>query len=60
MFTRQFVQQESEHPNLIGNEAVRGTEYQSLADQTKSRDCVAFTRLVGGPMDYTPKFLKWI
>lgn len=45
------------YPNLIGNESAKGTEYQFL-----SRDGIApghtailpFTRLNGGPMDYTP------
>ena len=43
------------YPNLIGNESARGTEYESFAGNTPSHTCVLpFTRLQGGPMDYTP------
>nr|MCR5003217.1 glycoside hydrolase family 97 protein [Bacteroidales bacterium] len=44
-------------PNLIGNEAARGTEYHSSGkDGIKHfHTCILpFTRLIGGPMDYTP------
>lgn len=42
-------------PNLIGNESARGTEYQAGAGSKSSHVCVLpFTRLIGGPMDYTP------
>ena len=40
-------------PNLIGNESAMGTEYRSLINP--GHTCVLpFTRLQGGPMDYTP------
>jgi hypothetical protein len=43
------------YPNLIGNEAARGTEYQSFGGSKPNHVTVLpFTRLVGGPMDYTP------
>ncbi len=43
------------YPNLIGNESCRGTEYQSFGGTTpKHVTIIPFTRLNGGPMDYTP------
>ena len=43
------------YPNLIGNESARGTEYKSFAGNKPSHTTVLpFTRLQGGPMDYTP------
>ena len=42
-------------PNLIGNESARGTEYQAFGGSKPSHVTVLpFTRLIGGPMDYTP------
>ena len=42
-------------PNLIGNESARGTEYESFQGNKPSHTTVLpFTRLQGGPMDYTP------
>lgn len=42
-------------PNLIGNEAGRGTEYQAFGGSKANHVTVLpFTRLLGGPMDYTP------
>lgn len=42
-------------PNLIGNEAARGTEYQAFGGSKANHVTVLpFTRLIGGPMDYTP------
>lgn len=42
-------------PNLIGNESARGTEYQAFGGTTpKHVTILPFTRLNGGPMDYTP------
>jgi hypothetical protein len=42
-------------PNLIGNESARGTEYQAFGGSLPGHVCVLpFTRLIGGPMDYTP------
>lgn len=42
-------------PNLIGNESARGTEYQAFGGSKPGHVCVLpFTRLIGGPMDYTP------
>ncbi len=43
------------YPNLIGNEAARGTEYESFGGNTPDHTTILpFTRLIGGPMDYTP------
>ncbi len=43
------------YPNLIGNESARGTEYQAFGGSKPSHTSILpFTRLVGGPMDYTP------
>ncbi len=42
-------------PNLIGNESARGTEYQSFGGSKPNHTTILpFTRLIGGPMDYTP------
>lgn len=43
------------YPNLIGNESARGTEYESFGgNKVNHTTILPFTRLVGGPMDYTP------
>lgn len=43
------------YPNLIGNESARGTEYQSFGGSKANHVTILpFTRLIGGPMDYTP------
>jgi hypothetical protein len=43
------------YPNLIGNESARGTEYQSFGGSNPNLTTILpFTRLAGGPMDYTP------
>ena len=43
------------YPNLIGNESARGTEYESFGGNPVNHTTVLpFTRLIGGPMDYTP------
>jgi alpha-glucosidase len=43
------------YPNLIGNEAARGTEYEAGASNNVNHTTILpFTRLQGGPMDYTP------
>lgn len=43
------------YPNLIGNESARGTEYQSFGGSKPNHVTILpFTRLMGGPMDYTP------
>ncbi|MGL4292882.1 MAG: glycoside hydrolase family 97 protein [Bacteroidales bacterium] len=42
-------------PNLIGNESARGTEYHAFGGSKPNHTTVLpFTRLIGGPMDYTP------
>jgi len=43
------------YPNLIGNESARGTEYQAFGGSKPNHVTILpFTRLQGGPMDYTP------
>jgi hypothetical protein len=43
------------YPNLIGNEAARGTEFQAFGgSKANHTTLLPFTRLMGGPMDYTP------
>lgn len=43
------------YPNLIGNESARGTEYQAFGGSKPMHVTILpFTRLKGGPMDYTP------
>lgn len=42
-------------PNLIGNESARGTEFQAFGgSKANHTTLLPFTRLIGGPMDYTP------
>ena len=43
------------YPNLIGNESARGTEYQAFGGTKPHHVTILpFTRLNGGPMDFTP------
>ena len=43
------------YPNMIGNEAARGTEFQAFGGSKANHVTILpFTRLIGGPMDYTP------
>ena len=43
------------YPNLISNESARGTEYQAFGGSKVNHvTVIPFTRLIGGPMDYTP------
>jgi hypothetical protein len=43
------------YPNLIGNESARGTEFQAFGGSKPNHVTILpFTRLIGGPMDYTP------
>ena len=43
------------YPNLIGNESARGTEYEAFGGNAPDHTVILpFTRLQGGPMDYTP------
>lgn len=43
------------YPNLIGNESARGTEYEAFGgNHVNHTTILPFTRLIGGPMDYTP------
>ena len=43
------------YPNMIGNESARGTEFQAFGgSKANHTTLLPFTRLLGGPMDYTP------
>lgn len=43
------------YPNLIANESARGTEFQAFGGSKPNHTTILpFTRLIGGPMDYTP------
>lgn len=43
------------YPNLIGNESARGTEVEAFEGNAPDHTTILpFTRLIGGPMDYTP------
>jgi hypothetical protein len=47
------------YPNLIGNESARGTEYEAFGGSNPDHTVLLpFTRLQGGPMDYTPGILE--
>ena len=47
------------YPNLIGNESARGTEYEAFGGSRPDHTVILpFTRLQGGPMDYTPGILE--
>ena len=46
-------------PNLVGNESARGTEYEAFGGSDPNHTVILpFTRLQGGPMDYTPGILE--
>lgn len=43
------------YPNLLANESARGTEYEAFGgNKVYHTTILPFTRLIGGPMDYTP------
>jgi len=44
------------YPNMIGNESAMGTEYQNMS--TAHETILPFTRLKGGPMDFTPGIFR--
>ena len=47
------------YPNLIGNESAKGTEYEAFSGNNPDHTTILpFTRLQGGPMDYTPGILE--
>ncbi len=47
------------YPNLIGNESARGMEYEAFGGSAPYHTVILpFTRLQGGPMDYTPGILE--
>ena len=46
-------------PNMIGNESARGGEFEAFdGNDPEHRAILPFTRLIGGPMDYTPGILE--
>lgn len=43
------------YPNWLAQESARGTEFESMGGNAPDHTCILpFTRLMGGPMDYTP------
>lgn len=49
------------YPNWLAQESARGTEFESISEDGNhpSHTCILpFTRLMGGPMDYTPGILE--
>ena len=47
------------YPNLVGNESAKGTEYEAFGGSYPAHTTILpFTRLNGGPMDYTPGILE--
>ena len=43
------------YPNLIANESARGQEFEAFGGSNPDHTLILpFTRLIGGPMDYTP------
>ena len=43
------------YPNLVANESARGTEFEAFGGNNVDHTTILpFTRLIGGPMDYTP------
>jgi hypothetical protein len=47
------------YPNMVGNESARGTEYEAFGGSDPAHTVILpFTRLQGGPMDYTPGILE--
>jgi len=44
------------YPNLVGNESAMGQEYASMSPQHVT--ILPFTRLKGGPMDFTPGIFR--
>ncbi|MFK8275402.1 glycoside hydrolase family 97 protein [Capnocytophaga cynodegmi] len=43
------------YPNLLAQESARGTEFQAFGGSKPNHTTILpFTRLMGGPMDYTP------
>ena len=47
------------YPNMVGNESARGTEYEAFGGSDPNHTVILpFTRLQGGPMDYTPGILE--
>jgi hypothetical protein len=48
------------YPNWIASEAARGNEYNAFSNGTapEHETILPFTRLMGGPMDYTPGIFK--
>ncbi|MDO5104516.1 glycoside hydrolase family 97 protein [Capnocytophaga sp.] len=43
------------YPNLLAQESAKGTEFQAFGGNRPNHTCILpFTRLMGGPMDYTP------
>ena len=49
------------YPNWLAQESARGTEFEAMAGLPPEHTTILpFTRLIGGPMDYTPGILQTI
>lgn len=47
------------YPNLLSQESAKGQEYQAFGGNTPNHMTILpFTRLIGGPMDYTPGIVE--
>ncbi|MDR0574825.1 MAG: glycoside hydrolase family 97 protein [Tannerella sp.] len=47
------------YPNWLAQESARGTEFESMGGNNPDHTCILpFTRLAGGPMDYTPGIFR--
>lgn len=42
------------YPNLLSQESAKGQEFQTSGNKLNHLTLLPFTRLIGGPMDYTP------
>jgi hypothetical protein len=43
------------YPNWLAQESARGNEYEAMSGLSPEHHCILpFTRLIGGPMDFTP------
>lgn len=45
------------YPNLLSQESAKGQEFQTGGNPANHLTLLPFTRLIGGPMDYTPGIL---
>jgi len=49
------IKEAAKHHIMVNSESARGTEYEAFGGSNPDHTCILpFTRLQGGPMDYTP------